>query len=93
MFLEETLLLERGWIIEETVATYIEYGKCEDKRVQTYKNQRQEFFLEKQVKNMWCNLFQEVWNWREKEARREEMTRVQYTKYKRKDTMGKRVQE
>jgi len=52
MSLEETLLLERGWIIEETVATYIEYGKCEDKRVQTYENQRQGFFLEKQVKNM-----------------------------------------
>ena len=42
---------------------------------------------------MWYNLFQEVWNWREKEARREEMTRVQYTEYKRKDTIGKRVQE
>jgi len=30
---EEALLLERGWIAEETVTTYIECGGYEDKRV------------------------------------------------------------
>jgi len=38
MLPEETLLLERGWIIEETVMTYVECGRYEGKRVQTYKN-------------------------------------------------------
>ena len=38
MLPEETLLLERGWIIEETVMTYVECRRYEGKRVQTYKN-------------------------------------------------------
>jgi len=34
------------------VATYIDCGGYEGKRVQTYKNQEQEFLLERQVRNM-----------------------------------------
>ena len=60
--LEEVLLLERGWIIEETVVTYVECGGCEDKGVQTHENWGQGFLLERQVKNIWYNLCQEVWN-------------------------------
>ena len=49
---EEVLLLERGWITEETVATYVKYGGYEDKGVQTHENQGQGFLLERQVKNI-----------------------------------------
>ena len=35
---EEVLLLEREWITEETVTTYIEYRGCEGKGVQTHEN-------------------------------------------------------
>jgi len=42
-----TLLLERGWIIREMVATYMDYGECKGKRVQIYKNQGQEFLFER----------------------------------------------
>ena len=42
---------------------------------------------------MWYNLCQKVWNWREKEARRGEITRVQCIKCKRKDTIGEKVLE
>ena len=52
MPLEEALLLERGWITEKTVATYVECGECEGKGVQTHKNWRQGFLFERQVKNM-----------------------------------------
>ena len=58
--LEEVLLLERGWITEEIVATYVECGGCKSKGVQTYKNQEQGFLLERQVKNMWYDLCQEA---------------------------------
>jgi len=33
MPLEEVFLLERGWIMEETVATYVKYEEYKDKRV------------------------------------------------------------
>jgi len=79
--------------MEEIVATYIECGGCKGKGVQTYKNQEQEFLLERQVKNMWCDLFQEAWNWREKEAKRGKMTRVQCVKCGRKDAIGRKVLE
>ena len=52
MPLAEALLLERGWITEKTVATYVECGECESKGVQTHENWRQGFLLERQVKNM-----------------------------------------
>ena len=57
---EEIFLLEKGQIIEETVATYVEYGECKNKRVQIYENQKQEFLLKGQVKNIQYNLFQEA---------------------------------
>ena len=44
---EEVLLLEREYITEETVATYIECRECKDKRVQTHKNWGQGFLLER----------------------------------------------
>jgi len=46
------LLLERGWITEETVVIYVECRGYEDKRVQTHKNWGQGFLLERQVKNI-----------------------------------------
>jgi len=52
MPLEEALLLERRWITEKTVATYVECGECEGKGVQTHKNWRQRFLFKRQVKNM-----------------------------------------
>jgi len=33
MLPEEVLLLERGWIIEEMVETYVDYGGYKGKRV------------------------------------------------------------
>jgi len=60
--LEGALLLERGWIMREVVAIYVDCGGCEDKGVQTYENQGQGFLLEKQVRNMWCSSCQEAWN-------------------------------
>jgi len=56
MLPEEVLLLERGWIIEEIVETYVDYGGYKGKGVQTHKNQEQEFFLERQAKNIWYDL-------------------------------------
>jgi len=44
---EEVLLLEREYITEETVATYIECRECKDKRVQTHENWGQGFLLER----------------------------------------------
>jgi len=52
MPLEGALLLKRGWITREMVTTYVNYGGCKGKRVQTHKNQGQEFLLKRQVKNI-----------------------------------------
>jgi len=38
MPLEGALLLDRGWIIEEVVATYIDCGGYEGRGVQSHKN-------------------------------------------------------
>ena len=56
-----TLLLERGWIIR-VMATYMDCKGYEDKGVLIYKNQEQEFFLERQVRNVQYSLYQEVQN-------------------------------
>ena len=90
---EGTLLLERRQITKETMAMYVDCRGCEGKRVQICKNQEQGFLLEKQVRNIWCDLCQEVWNWREREARREEMIRVEYVKCRRRDTIMRKVSE
>ena len=42
---------------------------------------------------MWYELCQEAWNWREEEARREEMTRVECVKYGRRDVIMRKVSE
>jgi len=47
-----TLLLERGWITREIVATYVDCGECKGKGVQTHENQGQGLLLEKQIRNM-----------------------------------------
>jgi len=62
MLPEDMLLLERGLLTEEVVVTYVDYGGYESKGIQTHENQGQEFLLERQVKNIWCNLCQEAWN-------------------------------
>jgi len=93
MPLEGALLLDRGWITEEMVATYIDCGGCKGRGVQTYENQEQGFLLKRQVKNMWCDLCQKAWNWRNGEARKGEITRVQCIECERKDTIGGRVLE
>ena len=90
---EGVLLLERGWITREIVATYVDCRGCEGKGVQTHKNQEQEFLLERQVRNMWCGLCQEAWNWREGKAKREEITRVECIKYERRDAIVRKVSE
>ena len=90
---EGTLLLERRQITKETMAMYVDCRGCEGKGVQIYKNQEQEFLLEKQVKNVWCGLCQEAWNWREREARREEMIRVEYIECRRRDAIMRKVSE
>jgi len=59
---EDTLLLKRGWLTEEVVAMYVNCGGCKDKKVQTHENQRQEFLLKRQVRNIWYNLCQKAWN-------------------------------
>ena len=88
-----TLLLKRGWIIEETVVMYIDCRECKGKGIQTHKNQEQRFLLERQIKNIQCGLCQEVWNWREGKARKEEITRVQYVEYRRKNAIVRKVSE
>jgi len=60
MSLEDALLLERRWIIREVVVIYVDYREYKDKGMQTYENQGQGFFLEKQVRNVWYGLCQEV---------------------------------
>jgi len=92
MPLEGALLLDRGWTTE-VVVTYVDCRGYESKGVQTYKNQGQSFLLKRQVRNMWCNLCQEAWNWREREAKRGEMTRVQCMECGRRDVIGRRVSE
>ena len=42
---------------------------------------------------MQYNLYQKAWNWKEREVKRREMTRVQYVKCKRRNTIGERVLE
>jgi len=91
--LEDALLLKRGWITREMVAMYVDCRGCEGKGIQTHKNQGQGFLLERQVRNMWCGLYQEAWNWREVEARRGEMMRVEYIKCERRDAIVKKVLE
>jgi len=49
---EGVLLLERGWLMEEEVAMYVDCRGYEDKRVQTYENQGQRFLLGRQVRNI-----------------------------------------
>ena len=46
---EGALLLDREWITKKVVAIYVDCGECEGKGVQSYKNQRQDFLLERQV--------------------------------------------
>jgi len=60
MSLEDALLLERRWIIREVVVIYVDYREYKGKGMQTYENQGQGFFLEKQVRNVWYGLCQEV---------------------------------
>ena len=90
---EGALLLDKGQIIEEVVVTYIDCRECKDKGVQTHKNQGQGPLLERQVKNMQCNLCQKTWNWRNGEARKGEITKVQYIECERKNTIEGRVLE
>jgi len=42
---------------------------------------------------VWCDLCQEAWNWREGEAKRGEMTRVECIKCKRRDAIVRKVSE
>jgi len=92
-FVTGVLLLERGWITREIVAMYMDCGGYESKGVQTHKNQRQGFFPKRQVKNMWCSLYQEVWSWREGEAKKGGITRVECIKYGRRDVIVKKELE
>ena len=85
MPLKDALLLDREQITEKVVATYIDCGGYKGRGVQSYKNQGQGFLLEKQVRNIWCNLCQE--------ARRGEMTRVQCIECRRRDAIEGRVSE
>ena len=88
-----TLLLEREWITREMVVIYVDCRGCEGKGVQTYKNQGQEFLLERQVRNVQCGLCQKAQNWREKEAKREEMTKVECVKCGRRNAIVRKVLE
>jgi len=88
-----TLLLERGWITREMVAMYVNCRGYKGKKVQVHKNQGQGFLLEKQLRNVWCDSYQKAWNWREGEARRGEMTRVEYVKCRRRDVIIRKISE
>ena len=88
-----TLLLDRGWVIEEIVVTYVDCGGCDNRGIQTHENQRQSFFLERQVRNIQCNFCQKAQNQKEREAKRGKMTKVQYIEYERKNTIEKKVLE
>jgi len=71
----------------------VDCGGYKDKGVQTYKNQEQEFLLEKQVRNIWYSLCQEAWNWREREARKGEITRVECVKCGKRNVIMRKVSE
>ena len=86
-----TLLLEREWITRETMVIYMDCRGYKGKGVQTYENQGQEFLLKKQSRNVWCDLCQKAWNWREGKARRGEMTRVKCVKCERRDTIIRKI--
>ena len=45
------------------------------------------------MRNIWCNLCQEAWDWKDREARRGEITRVQCIECGRRDTIEGRVSE
>jgi len=60
ILLEGILLLKQGWITKKIVVIYVDCGGCKSKRVQTHKNQRQEFLLKRQVRNIWYSLCQEA---------------------------------
>jgi len=90
---EGTLLLEREWLTREMVATYMDYGECKSKEVQTHENQGQGFLFGRQLKNIWCSSCQKVWNWREEKAKREEMTRVQCVRCERRDAIARKITE
>ena len=75
------------------MATYVNCGGCENKGVQICKNQEQGFLLEKQVRNIWCGLCQEAWNWREREARKGEITRVECVKCGKRNVIMRKVSE
>ena len=79
--------------MREVVAIYVDCRGCEDKGVQTYENQGQGFFLEKQVRNVWYGLCQEVQNWRKEKARKGEITKVEYVKYRKRDMIMRKVPE
>jgi len=79
--------------MREVVAIYMDCGGYKDKGVQTYKNQEQEFLLEKQVRNIWYSLCQEAWNWREREARKGEITRVECVKCGKRNVIMRKVSE
>jgi len=49
---KSALLLERGWIMREMVAMYMDCREYKGKGVQTHKNWGQGFLLERQVRNM-----------------------------------------
>ena len=60
MLPEDAFLLDKEQIIEEVVATYVDCRGYKGRGVQTYENQGQGFLLERQVKNIQYNLYQEV---------------------------------
>ena len=93
MPLEGVLLLKREWITREMVAMYVDYRGYKGKRIQIHKNQRQGFLLERQVRNIWYSLYQEAQNWREREAKRKRMIRVECVKCGRRDTIVRKVSE
>ena len=93
MPLEGVLLLKREWITREIVAMYVDYRGYKGKRIQIHKNQRQGFLLERQVRNIWYSLYQEAQNWREREAKRKRMIRVECVKCGRRDTIVRKMSE
>ena len=88
-----TLLLEREWLTKEIVVTYVDCREYEGKGVQTHENQGQEFLLERQLRNIQCDLCQEAWNWRAGETKRGEMIKVECVKCKRRDAIVRKVLE
>ena len=93
MLLEGLLLLERGWIIEKMVATYMECEGYKSQEIQTHKNYKQRFLLLKQISNIQYGPCQEAWNQREKKVRRREIMRVQCIECRRRDAIEGRIIE